>query len=244
MRKHICIALFSLLFVLETAHTQELNPVSLWFPFVSVGYGDIPPTAIADYYNTLVQYYRDQGIPIPTQTPFGNTIMANAGMLVRPSPGVSVGLSLGYLHSPAYSSYADNAGTLKVNGSLNTIEIMLVFEGPLVHLWDFPLLLRAEAGVLHASALIEEELKFEGQPVYDFNSTWKASGWGAPFRITMGTSIPLGRFAATAHFGYQFSTTAVTNGKTESTAGNTANYSLIDIGQSGIVLLLGFGMSL
>jgi hypothetical protein len=235
MKTKLLCALLLLISIVSGANAQLKEGETRFWTFISVAYWGAG-SDLNDYYNEVLGYYRDNGIPIPTQTAFGTTLCINGGILVCRTGTIKLGISLGYRYSPAYSSYEDYAGTLKVNGSIHTYEIGLVIKATMAEWWGFPVILSFEPGLGHMYATITQDLKYFGTPQLNFDAKWTNSAWGYHCRMMVGTSLPVGQFDLGLNAGYQASWT-------ESTNAQEFNLPMI-LNEAGPVLLVSLGFTM
>jgi hypothetical protein len=236
--KRIPLIIILLACLLQTASSQEDKYPMLWKTFVSIGYANAASSNVSEYYDLIVDSYRHNDIPILTQTPFGRTVLVNAGFLFTRLEDIWFGLSVGYSYSPAFSNYEDYAGTLKVNGSVNSFEISIKFQYIPEKIAGLPIIISAQPGISYASSSITQELRSNDFPELNYDSKWSTDAWGPCFQGTIGTSVPWGKLSILLEGGYRFSWNKVFEEKIESSAGNSKRYEALDIGQTGIVFLL------
>jgi hypothetical protein len=232
-------AILLLGFIGQTASSRQYMHPTLWKTFVSIGYANAASSDIGDHYAKIVNSYRFEGISIPTQTPFGRTIMVNAGFLFTRLEDIWFGLSIGYLHSPAYSSYKDYAGTLKINGSISSYELTLKVKATAMRIGNMPIDITVQPGFDRTYSFITQELRYYDLPQYNYNAKWSTGSWGPCLQGTVGTSLPVGKFFVSLEGGYRFGWDPAPreSGKYEESV--TWN-----IGHSGYVLLLTLDMGL
>ncbi len=233
-----------LFFIIQTACSQDTASHLSSAVFFSAGYANESPVYVREYYDNVVEFYRDNGVPIPTQLDFGRTITADAGIYFKAIKGVRIGFSIGYSFSPAYSNYQDYAGTLKVNGSVNALEIAFRGQFTTVEIADVPIYLNIQLGVCQNSASITQELRFIDFPENNFDSKWSASAWGVCSQLTFGVPVRLGDFILVLEGGYRYSSCQVTGVTIESSTGNSSIDSHWDIGQDGFVFLASIEMNI
>ena len=235
MRITWCIMPLLLISLTNGAFSQHAEGDVHWWPFFSVAYWSAD-SDLNDYYKEILGFYRDNGIPIPTQTDFGKTLCINGGILMSRKSTIKIGVSFGYRYTPAYSSYADYAGTLKVNGSINSYEIVLVLKATMAEWWGFPVILSFEPGIGNMYATITEDLKYPGASQFNYVSKWTASGLGFQVRMMLGTSLRTGLFDVGLNAGYQASLNEANNVREHSVP--------MSLNQSGVVFLVSVGLDL
>ena len=199
----LCILL--LLALLNTAESQQKRYPVLWRAFISIGYADATSGIVREYDDLIVNSYRSDGIPIPTQIPFGRTALINAGILFTQLKDIWFGFCVGYSYSPSYSNYKDYAGTLKINGSINSYELSLRIKASLDQIGDFPITVSVQPGIAHVASSITQELRISDLSVQHYDWNWSASTWGPFFQSTLGISIPVRNFIISLEGGYKFS---------------------------------------
>ncbi|HVO73280.1 MAG TPA: hypothetical protein VMT35_04600 [Ignavibacteriaceae bacterium] len=232
----ICLILFQSLF------SQMRSVPDPWKAFVSIGYGNTSADYLSEYYNLIVDAYKYSGVPLKTQTEFGPTLLANTGIIFNIIERIGAGISFGYTYSPAYTNYMDYAGTVKINGSISSYEILfkaLYIPGKI---GEVSFILSPQIGASHQSVIISQEIRFK--ELQQFNYDWKMStgGWGPCIQATAGASIDLGEFFASAEGGYRYTRIQVEEQTEESTIGNKKVIQVMDIGLNGFVSLLSFGI--
>ncbi|HUI29451.1 MAG TPA: hypothetical protein VLX91_04470 [Candidatus Acidoferrales bacterium] len=203
--KRVIFRLVLSLFVFRPAFSQNYIPIDIWQPFISVGYESASTGDVSIFYHNIVQSYRDQGIPVPTQTDFGRTLAVNGGFLYCPIASIWFGLSMGCLYSPAFSDYQDYAGTLKVDGSVVTYPITIITQYKLTDVGSFPILIIVKPGFSYFASKITQDLEFAGSPQNDFHSKISSYSWAFCIEAGLGTSVQIGRITATIESGYHLS---------------------------------------
>jgi hypothetical protein len=241
-RKLILVPL--LFFFCQTACSQDTKMHSSWALFITAGYANESPEYIRDYYDEIVTFYRNEGIPIPTQLELGRTAIVNAGFLFSRVKDVRLGFSVGYSYSPAYSSYKDNTGTLEVNGSVNSFDISLKGLIEVIKIEDYPINICLQLGVCNASASISQILKFSDSPQNNYNQKWSVSAWGPFSQAALSLPIQVGEFTISLEGGYRCSSGQVTNQNIEANTGTGSTSDHWDIGQNGFVFLVSCAMNL
>ena len=235
---------FLISFLVQAACSQIKVQPAIWTTFVSAGYANESPTYVRNYYDNLVDSYREKGVPLPTQLEFGRTVVADAGILFSTKKNIRIGFTAGYSYSPAHSNYQDYAGTLKLNGSVNALEIAFKGQFTTVEIADVPIYLDIQLGVCQNSASIMQELRFIDFSENNFDSKWSASAWGICSQLTFGVPVRLGDFTLVLEGGYRYSSCQVTGVTIESSTGNSSIDSHWDIGQDGFVFLASIEMNI
>jgi hypothetical protein len=232
------------LIVIQRGYSQDKAPYTSLPIFISAGYASQSPVYVREYYDEIVNSYRYEGIPIPTQLEFGRTAAANAGMFFGGIEEVRVGFSIGYSYTPAYSNYKDDVGTLKVNGSAASLEISFIGEITAVEIVKVPVHLNVQLGTCRNSASITQELRFFDFPWNNYDSKWSASAWGVYSQFTVGVPVQLGNLTLGLEGGYRYSSCQVTDETIESSTGNYSTDDHWDIGQNGFIFLVSAEMNL
>ena len=236
MMKRLSATPIFLILMMSTCFAQQRAASPEWQAFVGVGYWSAP-SDLNDYYSASLDFYRQHGVPIPMRSRFGRTFSLDGGLLYSRISTIQIGLSGGIRYSPAYSSYEDFAGALKVNGSIYSLVVSLVVHDKISELWGWPLILTVEPGLVHSSVAITAQSRFNGLPQFNDEIEWTGSAWGFQFRGLLGTSLPVGPFVAGMHIGYQISHAKMTNGGGASGWMIDTNGSIL-LDQDGPILLL------
>jgi hypothetical protein len=234
--KLLVLCLFMVLSHGALAQAQQSKAPTLWKVFISVGYADATSSNLNDYYNLIVDSYRSSGIPIPTQVPFGRTALVNGGFLFTRLEHVWIGLCAGFTYSPSYSNYEDYAGTLKINGLINSYEVSLKIKATVSKIGDFPVVVSAQPGVSYVTTSITQDLRLSNFSAQNYDLKWSSFAWG-PFLLgSLGTSIDVGIFMISPDVGYKLSWNKIY----ELGLGNQRIYGPWNIGPSGVLFLLSF----
>jgi hypothetical protein len=244
MMKRISFFVLSVLLACQAAHSQEEKDSTSYYPFLSIGFAYTDPGDIRPYYNGIVNSFRSQGVPVPTQIGFGRTVVVRAGFLYYPLENIGAGISIGYSYSPAYSGYEDYGGSLKVNGSISVFDISLRMQNTLGKIGDYPLNLGLEVGDCHLSGSVTQEVRFNDFP--DNNLDWELSNgsWAPCIGGTIGSSAQFGMLIVSLEAGYKHTFNKLSN-NTVTTNGVSENWDwTFDLSQSGFILLLSFGTRL
>lgn len=230
--------------VLQISLSQNEQYPKVWKPFISVGYSNVVPSTVRDYYNSIVDSYKSKGIPIPIQRTFGTTAVLNGGILVSQFEHLRIGCSAGYSYSPAFSNYKDFSGTLKINGAVNTYTVSLKLEATMTTVGEFPINLTLQPGLSYVSLYINRDLKYIDATNGNEQWKWSASSWGECFQATIGTSIPIGEFVIAIDGGYTGGLNMIGSEKIESNSGNKSLSGFGDIGYSGVIAQLTLEMKI
>jgi hypothetical protein len=198
--------------------------------------GDLP-----DYYNSIVNNYRSQGVPITTQVGFGRTLVVGGRILYRWYKDIRLGISFGYWYSPAYSSYQDYGGSLKVNGSLSDLDVCLMMQTTVEQIGYFPIDLGIRAGATRSSVLITQEVQFNDFPEDNSSSKFSETCWGPCFELTLGSQLQLGGVVVSLEGGYRITSNKLPE-IPSSGIGSESNE--FNISESGVVFLLSIGTRL
>ncbi len=230
--------IFLFIIILQITLSQEEPTPTVWKSFISVGYTGAVPNTVRDYYNSVVDSYRSKGIPIPTQRTFGTTAVLHGGILISQMEHLWIGCSAGYSYSPAFSNYKDFAGTLKINGTVNTYAVSLKIVATAATIGELPIKLTLQPGLSYVSLSINRDLKYtDGSNGYE-QWKWSASSWGECLQATIGTSMPLGDFVIAVDGGYSGGLNMIGTETIESNSGNKSLPGFGDIGYSGFIALL------
>lgn len=233
------VILFLLLFFCQSfAQGQVARPA--WRSIAAVGYWH-GSSDLNDYYASVLDHYRELGIPIPLQRGFGRTVFIDAGVLYSTIASLQIGFSAGVRYTPASAGYEDFAGILRIDGSMYSYSLSLVMIHELAKIGGLPFLLTFEPGVAYSTVAITKELQFTGRPQFNEQGEWRGSAWGYHFRILLGTSVPLGPFTAGLHAGYQKGIGRVGNGTATGTGWMIAGGVPPFLNQEGPVMLLRLG---
>jgi hypothetical protein len=232
---------FLLSLVVSPAAGQVADP--RWHAEMAVGYW-YAQSDLNDFYSSVLDSYRQRGIPIKLQSKFGKTFSLDGGLLFSRIASVQIGVSAGFRYSPAYSGYEDFAGSLNVNGSISSLVIGLVMHGHMTDLWGYPIILTFEPAAIHSSVELTATTRFTSLPQYSNEIRWSGSSWGVQFRALLGTFVPVGPFLAGLHAGYQRGTLRVTNGSPAQSSLLGLGSGLVIADQGGPVVLLRLGFNL
>ncbi|MGE5797660.1 MAG: hypothetical protein ACM339_03885 [Ignavibacteria bacterium] len=230
------------LFLHQSLFSQQERTTNSWKAFVSIGYGNTTSDNLSEYYTLLAERYRYNGLPLETQTEFGPTLLANAGIIFNILERIGAGISFGYLYSPAYTNYKDYAGTVKINGSISSYEILLKVHYIPGKIGDFSIVICPQFGASHASVLITQEVRFNDYQQSNYDWKMSKGGWGPCVQATIGTSVNLGEFFAGFEGGYRYTRIQVAEQTEESTTGTAEVTQVMDIGLNGFISLLSFGI--
>lgn len=236
--------LFIAIFLVQPLISQTKKTPILSSMFFSVGYGNASSNVVNEYYDAAVESFRYMGVPLQTQTQFGETALVNAGIMFSLLKSINAGFSIGYSYLPAYSNYKDYMGSLKVNGSMNIFDLMLRVQYNPVSIGNFRILLNGQIGVYHVSLTMNKEIRFINSHRDNYDWEMTKAGWGPGAQFTAGTSIDVKTFTIGIEGGFKYSEVQVIpQTETTSAGSEEINYAM-DIGPSGYVFLLTFGFNL
>jgi hypothetical protein len=236
------IILIQLLF--QLAFSQKTLPPTLWRTFLSVGYANAAPGDVRNYYHSILDFYRSNGVPIFAQTDFGQTLLINTGILFSKLENIRAGISIGYIYSPSYANYKDYAGTLKVNGSVSTYELSIKMQATLDKIENFPINVGIQPGLNYSIVDIIETLRFFDFPQNNYDSRMYIYNWGPSFEVTFGTSVQLGPIIGSFESGYRITYVKIIQVPIKSNFGESTHIVEWNIGQSGFVFLFSAGINL
>lgn len=226
----------SVLFLLcHEAFSQARKDSSYFYPFVSIGYPYTATGDLNDYYNSIVDGYRSQGVPIRTQVGFGRTLVVGGGILYNWYKSIRLGISFGYWYSPAFSSYQDYGGTLKVNGSIKDLDICLMMQTTVDQVGGFPIDLGIRVGATRASVLIIQDVRFISFPQENSYSEFSKVRWGPCFEPTIGSRFQFGKLIVSLEGGYRLASNKLPE-IPSSGVGSVRNE--FDVSESGLVILV------
>ncbi len=201
--KYLFFIIVTVLISNTNAQISRINYPLQFKPFLSIGYTNTSTNIATEYYNVILNAYRSEGIPIPTQINFGKTTLLNGGIYLSRLSTIWIGISLGYAYTPAHSDYRDYAGTLKVSGKIEDYTISIAGEGTITKIFDIPVELFIQGGGSYSSAVIRQDLNLFNYPESNYNSKWLAKTWGFFFQPSFGTKIQLGRLFISPQIGYR-----------------------------------------
>ena len=226
------------------SQTDSSKAPVIYETFLLVGYSNPTPNNVHQYYDLILNSYNSAGIPITRQMEFGSVLILSGGILLTRIEDIWTGLSLGYSYSPAFSSYKDFAGTLKIKGVINSFDISLKTQATLTKVGNVPIHVSLEPGLNYTSTAITQELTYYNYSAYNYNSKWSASGWGPCATGILGSSVELGGVTALVECGYRFSWNFIDEENIISSSGDSKMFEHLNLGQSGIVFRISLGMRL
>jgi len=239
--KRMSIPIFLFLVLPHVAFSQEEKDSTYFYPFVSIGYPYVSMGDLKDYYNSIVDNYRSQGVPIQTQVGFGRTVVIGGGILYNWGKVTRLGLSLGYWYSPAYSGYEDYGGSLKVNGSLSDLDVCLMMQSTVEQIGRFPIDLEIRAGATRSSVLITQQVRYNDFPEDNTYSKFSETCWGPCFEITLGSRVQLGRVVVSLEGGYRITSNKLPEIPSSGIGSESHEF---NISESAVVFLLSIGTRL
>ncbi len=235
--------LLSLFLSHANAQTQTEEFPVMWDVSAFISYSDAISKDVRDYYRSIVTSYRALGVPLPTQVEFGRTVGIGASVNVSRVNSIWAGFAIGYSYSPAYSGYSDYSGTLRINGSITSLDLLLNLKIVFLRPGDFQVYAVISPGANYSVATITQALDFVSDPKKNVDRQWSESAWGPLMKTTLGTSVPMGQCTLSLSGGYFFSLTNVPKDKITKTTGFNTE-SGWDIGVSGFTLAISIGTTL
>ncbi len=236
--------LFFIIVLSQLVFPQTRRVSSAWDVYFAAGYGISNTSSLSGYYDYLCNFYIAHGIPLQTQTKFSKTAILNAGVMYGFLKDFSAGISLGYMHSPAYTNYEDDNGTLKINGSLNIFYISGMIRYTPYKIFGCPIILRSQVGICSASSNITGQIRFITYALY--NEDWNVSlnDVGIFFQGSIGTSFKFGGFNLGLEAGYAYSYIKFLPEGVKTKLGVIADPRVVDNGPQTIILLASVGFQL
>ena len=238
-RYYICAFLLFLL-CYET-YAKKQKDETYFYPFISIGYPYTNTGDLNDYYNSIVNSYRSQGVPISTQVEFGRTLVVGGGVLYNFKNDTRLGISLGYWYSPAYSGYEDYGGTLKINGSLNDLDICLMLQTMIDQIENYPVVIDIRVGGCRSSLGITQDVRFNSFSENNSNVNFSKVCWGPCFELTIGSRFEFGGLIFSPEVGYRLTSNKLPKLPSENSNGIGSVSDEFNISESGVVFLLSIG---
>ena len=223
-----------------SAQTQPDKYPVRWNAFISVDYAGAVSGDIRNYYDGIVDLYRSEGIPIPTQTKFGTATGISAGVFLSRLKNIWAGISIGYSSSPAYSIYKDYSGTLKINGNITSAEILLNLKILLVKTNGFQADVKICPGVSFTTLKISREINYSMYPDKNLYKSWRDNAWGPSCKAKFGISIPVSDFLISFEGGYMANLNNVPKDRVYKNTGMLTE-SGWNIGMSGYIIDVSIG---
>jgi hypothetical protein len=158
---------------------------------------------IGTMYHHILQTYRDEGVPVSTQTDFGHTIELGGGTLYSPMESMWLGISVTYSYSPAFSDYQDYAGTLRINGSVKSAQLVFVGGYTLARVAGCPIRVLVKPGYSRFSAVITEDIQIPNSVQKGYNRSRSSTTGGPYLEMTVGAWIPVGPLQLSVELGYR-----------------------------------------
>lgn len=228
--------------LLGTSAWSQVPIATRWTVFVSGGYGDLAPTDARKLFDIFLEPYVQARVPISTQQLFGPALGGGGGVLYTPVRGFDIGVATMYWHSPSSMKYQDAAGTLKVLGSSDYLELCGRFEGRLDTLAGLPLKVKIQGGVARLSLEIIRELIFTDPSQALSQASVRVTEWGPCGQVTFGTSMRLGPLTTSIDIGYKFSLTRFAAVDAMTSDGEQRLIGPFRLGQAGPVGLVSFAL--
>jgi hypothetical protein len=170
----------------------------------SLGFNTFALGDVRDFYSGLLEEFRANNIPIPTQREFPGNLIIGVDILYSIPSIADVGLGSRYTWTRAFSLYRDYSGTLDVNGKV----AMLSLEGIIQRDITTEGIVDVYAGL--RGGLVLGWSKFSQKSVfYDFpdqNSEILLSGNGKGYSVEgfMGIKRRVGNIAFGVSAGYRY----------------------------------------
>ena len=243
MKQRIAFSVFFLFLVCHEGFSQKKDS-SYFYPFVSVGYPYTGTGDLNEYYSSIVDNYRSQGVPIETQVGFGRTLVIGGGVLYNWYRSIRLGVSLGYWYSPAYSSYEDYGGTLKVNGSINDLDVCLMMQSTVEEVGGFPVEVGIRVGATHSSVVITQDARFHDFPEENSHSEFSKTCWGPCFEPTVGSRVGFGKLIVSLEGGYRLASSKLPKNPSQTPGGLGSVSQEFNVSESGFVVLLSLATTL
>ncbi len=187
----------------HNASSQTYIGRNFWQPFISVQYGSMNFGDVGTMYHHILQTYRDEGVPVQIQTDFGRTVELGGGALYSPIQSMWLGVSVTYSYSPAFSDYRDFAGTLRINGSVRSTQLVFMGGYTLARVAGCPIRAFVKPGYSSFSAVITENLQIPSSAGTIYSRSRSTSTGGPYLEMTVGAWIPVGPLQLSVELGYR-----------------------------------------
>lgn len=160
---------------LPATRTSTFN-VSLSLGFNTFALGDV-----RNFYNGLLEIYRTNGIPIPTQREFPGNLLVGVSLLYSIPSVADIGLGSRYTWTRAFSSYDDYAGSADVNSKISMVTLEGIIQKEIAPESIVETYAGVRGGLVFGRTEFSQRIAFNDQP--DQNIDILLSGTGKGYSV-------------------------------------------------------------
>jgi len=199
--------LIALLLQCTSARGQAVVPdttASRFSVSLSLGFNTFALDDVRNFYDGLLEIYRANGIPIPTQREFPGNLLVGASFLYAVPSVVDIGLGGRYTWTRAFSSYEDYAGTANVDGKVTMFTLEGIIQKAFTPESDVNMYLGVRGGLVFGSSEYSQKIVFTTVPNQNAEILLSASGKGFTAEGYIGANHRLNNIVLGASAGYRY----------------------------------------
>lgn len=171
---------------------------------LSLGYNSFSLKDPQDFQKALIDYYRNNNVPIEEQRNYPGNVLIGLNGLYRINPKIRVGLGLRYTASPAKSAYEDYSGTLEVTGSARMFTLEGIAEFHPNASGTIHPFFGIRGGLVMGYYDVKEEIKSSSYPGLEGTAEIDGNGTGYSVEGYLGAGRPIGSFDLQLQVGYRY----------------------------------------
>lgn len=171
---------------------------------ILAGYNTFRLSEVIEFYQLVVNSFRDLNIPVPTQQSFPGNGIVELSLLLRQDPRTLVGFGISYSNTGAYSRYADYAGTLDISAKVDMLNIRGVFEGEVFSGKHLRGLINVQPGFVFGRTSLRQAVSLREYVSLRSSSALTALGNGFSMDAKLGLGLSMGRLSLLSYGGYRF----------------------------------------
>lgn len=219
---------------------------TIYEPFISVSYMSVNPNLTQDFYAVIRNRYIKRGVNIPVNFDFDKSLSVTIGYYFSEIKNLSVGFGLGYSNCSVTSNYQDQYGKLKISGLNEAYKILLIANGAITRIFELPLILFLDASISYSVSSLNQSMRLNNYIDYNFDEKWNFYTWGPSLQASVGTKVEIKNFLISPRFGYQAGLIYVPADRIFDihNAYSTDKNISRNVGQSGIIFIVDFGMKI
>lgn len=171
---------------------------------LSLGFNTFALHDVRNFYNGLLEIYRTNGIPIPTQREYPGNLLVGVSVLYTIPSVADIGLGSRYTWTRAFSSYEDYAGSANVNGKISMVTLEGIIQRDLTPESIVEMYVGVRGGLVFGWSTFSQSIVFNDYPDQNVDILLSASGKGFSVEGFIGVKRRLSNVVLGVCTGYRY----------------------------------------